>query len=257
VEKGLRVTDSNSIPGVREATYDCPHCSTHGHHRLVMKCESVSLQRDVTLVSTTSGNPPIRSLAEFINVHYVFRCSKCRLDTYFLRYEDAGISPTGLKTYEDSFREVHQSKVVHQHPLFIGVVHESVPESVAGAANESEKCLAVGAYNACAVMYRRAIQSLCKERGAKGRTLNDQLLYLRDNHLITPSIYEWADDLRDIGNQGAHPDDPDPVIADVSEYDAEYGVKFLREIIEYVYIHPWTSRQRLGKKPNKNPPENT
>jgi len=104
-------------------------------------------------------------------------------------------------------------------------------------------CLAVGAPNACGVMTRRAVQSLCENKGAEGRDLFAQLKDLKNKQLITPDLHEWADSLRVSGRDGAHPEFPE-VTAD----DAEDGVKLLREIVKCVYILPHDrAEKRRGK----------
>jgi hypothetical protein len=108
---------------------------------------------------------------------------------------------------------------------------------------EAEKCLAVGAPNACGTMARRAIHCLCQNKKATGDNLYKQLKSLRENGTITDDIWEWASDLRMIGRDGAHPEWPD-----VSPEDADYAVRFLHEIIRYVDINPWERAQRRSKK---------
>jgi nicotinic acid phosphoribosyltransferase len=111
---------------------------------------------------------------------------------------------------------------------------------------EAEKSLSVGAYNACGVMARRAMHCLCSDKGAKGKDLYDQLLYLKDNNLITPDLWEWAEELRIVGRSGAHPE-----WEEVTPEDADYAVRFLREIIRYVYINPAERAEKRLKESKK------
>jgi hypothetical protein len=74
---------------------------------------------------------------------------------------------------------------------------------------------------------------LCQEKGASGKDLHDQLRDLRDRNVITPDLWEWAEELRVVGKHGAHPE-----WEDVTMEDADYAVRFLREILRYVYINP-------------------
>ena len=91
----------------------------------------------------------------------------------------------------------------------------------------------MGAHNACGVMTRRAMHSLCEDKGATGNDLFKQLKDLKDKNAITPDLWEWSEELRILGRNGAHPEWPE-----VTPEDAEYGIKFLREIVRYVYINP-------------------
>ena len=82
--------------------------------------------------------------------------------------------------------------------------------------------------------------------GASGSDLYKQLKQLADDHLITPDLWQWAEELRVLGRNGAHPEWPE-----VSHEDAEYGVNFLREIVKYVYILPYERSQRRVKETSK------
>jgi hypothetical protein len=92
-------------------------------------------------------------------------------------------------------------------------------------------------------MTRRAVHSLCEDKGAEGRDLFAQLKDLKTKQLITPDLHEWADSLRVLGRDGAHPEFPE-----VQPEHAEDGVKLLREIVKYVYILPHErAEKRRGK----------
>jgi hypothetical protein len=108
-----------------------------------------------------------------------------------------------------------------------------LPSDIAPAVLEAEKSLAVGAPNGCGVMCRRAMHVLCQDKGATGKDLHDQLKDLKDRNVITPDLWEWAEELRVVGKHGAHPE-----WEDVTIEDADYAVRFLREILRYVYINP-------------------
>ena len=126
---------------------------------------------------------------------------------------------------------------------------DQVPGDVMNAAIEAEKCLAIGAYNACGVMARRAIDALCQNKSAAGDDLYRRLQHLRDTHAITPDLFEWAEELRIVGRSGAHPE-----WEEVSPEEADYAVRFLREIVRYVYINPAERDARRLKETKKKRP---
>jgi hypothetical protein len=138
---------------------------------------------------------------------------------------------------------LHHCTIVHQFPIWNPATHEAIPSAVAKSTDEAERCLGVGAYNACGVMTRRAVHSLCADKVAEGRDLFAQLKDLKTKQLITPDLHEWADSLRVLGRDGAHPEFPE-----VTEHDADDGVKLLREIIKYVYILPHERAQKRRAK---------
>ena len=92
-------------------------------------------------------------------------------------------------------------------------------------------------------MTRRAVHSLCEDKKAVGKDLYKQLEDLKTRQLITPDLCEWGHSLRILGRDGAHPEFPE-----VDREDAEDGVKLLREIIKYVYILPYETALKRGKK---------
>jgi hypothetical protein len=168
-------------------------------------------------------------------MHYLYRCVKCQKDTYF------HFRPEFLNCGK-SRPEYPRQEIVHQFPVLTPLSHAAIPTAIAAAAIEAEKCLGVGAYNACGVMTRRAMHSLCENMEAKGKDLFGQLKDLKERQLITPSLHEWADGLRVLGRDGAHPEFPE-----VTAEDAEDGVNALREVIRYVYILPDELMQKRKK----------
>jgi hypothetical protein len=126
-----------------------------------------------------------------------------------------------------------EEAVIHQWPVPTPSAHESVPQDVKKATIEAEKCLSVGCFNACGTMTRRAVDAICEDKGAEGENLYKKLERLKNNNQITPALWEWAEDLRIVGRSGAHPEWPE-----VTAKDAEYAVRFLRDIIKYVYVLP-------------------
>ena len=167
--------------------------------------------------------------------HYILRCLNCGNDTYLLHRP--------VYTHGESVFPGFESEILHAYPTATPLIHEAVPEAIQKAATEAERCFGVGTYNACGVMTRRAMHSLCKDKKAQGKDLFDQLNFLKDNHAITPDLWEWSEELRVLGKHGAHPE-----WEEFGDEDAEYGVRFLREIVRYVYILPFERSQKRLKE---------
>ena len=231
------------------ATFKCPSCSVLSLHRAVAYAEN---KRSIVWRAEVEPWEDC-GLTVYVSEtlhHHIFRCHNCEQDTYFLR-RTREVNDYEYKSPDDELpKELFESRIIHQYPLAIDSVHESVPAAVASASLEAEKCVAVGAFNACGVMTRRAMHSLCEDKGVSGENLYVQLETLKKRHLITPDLWEWAEELRVLGKHGAHPEWPE-----VSEEDAEYGMKFLRQIIQYVYINRWEREQKRIKETSKKNPE--
>jgi hypothetical protein len=83
----------------------------------------------------------------------------------------------------------------------------------------------------------------CEDKGATGRDLFVQLKDMKDKQIITPDLHDWADSLRILGRDGAHPEFPE-----VTQDDAQDGVKLLREILKFVYILPYERAEKRRSK---------
>ena len=140
-------------------------------------------------------------------------------------------------------------------------VSEHVPEPMRSDLLEAKVCLSAGAWNAAAVMARRALQCATVEQGAptgKEWPLWKQIKWLDDNRKITAQQREWTDAARWVGNHGAHDTEPDvpagvPVITDVSEEDARDTVKLVEHLFETVYVASHAAKEQLSKRGKSKP----
>jgi hypothetical protein len=111
-------------------------------------------------------------------------------------------------------------------------LHESVPESIRTIYDEAIR-IRLLAPNAFAVQIRRALEAMCKDRGAKKGVLQVMLKELASRGEIPPVLAEMTDVLRLLGNIGAHASDES-----ITPSQARAINEFFRAIIEYVYIAP-------------------
>ncbi len=224
---GLGDSDTKAV------AYTCPHCGVLSQHGKTIVPGFVG-QKKADL--RTGGAIYYQSQEQ----HVILTCLNCRRNTYILF-----VPPFmhGTTTYSGSLPAIH-----HVHPTATPLLHPSIPNGIQDAAIEAERCFGVGAHNACGVMTRRAMHSLCDDKGATGKDLFAQLKDLKDRSVIAPDIWEWSEELRILGRNGAHPEWPV-----VTLEDAEYGIKFLREIMRYVYINPYERSQRRLKETSRKP----
>lgn len=151
-------------------------------------------------------------------IFYIAVCGTC---DRVLIYEDMGDIDR-----EESFES---AGLVWPNP---GVLGHEVPRAVAEVYQEAARIILL-APNAFAVQIRRALEAICKDRGAKGRVLAKQLQDLAARGEIPPTLVEVSDVMRLIGNIGAHlSDEP------VKPWQARMLNDFFLTLVEYVYVAP-------------------
>lgn len=119
-----------------------------------------------------------------------------------------------------------------------GVLDRAVNKDVASAFDEGMRCLGIGANRAAAVMFRSALHLFVKDKGSEAakneRHLKTALKHMKDDGDLHKSLWDWADHLNQLGNEGAHPEDYD----DVTAAEAEGLGKFVRHLIRHEYEMP-------------------
>jgi hypothetical protein len=212
--------DARLLNQLHAVNFTCPHCRAFTQH---VRQDAQQISFELKSFVAPSG---VR-VSETAH-HRIMRCVGCSKDTYFLVRVDPANS---------SF------ETLHQYPLPMMAIDDRLPENIRGAVLEAEKCLAIGAPNACGVMCRRAIHVLCADKNAVGKDLHEQLRDLKDRHEITPDLWVWSEELRVVGKHGAHPE-----WEDVTIEDADYAMRFLGEILRYVYVNPAERNARKMKE---------
>lgn len=135
-----------------------------------------------------------------------------------------------------------------------GPVSEDIPEPMWSDLREAKQCLAAGAYNAAAVMARRALQCAAVEQGAsKGKLLWQQIQELDEKRIITAKQRKWAEAARWIGNHGAHDTEPktadgDPVITEVTKEDANDTIDLVEHLFAALYVADRAAEKQLAKR---------
>lgn len=113
-----------------------------------------------------------------------------------------------------------------------GRLDKSVPIDIRRVYEEAFRIKEL-APNAFSVQIRRAVEAVCRDRGAKGRSLAQMLGDLAMRGEIPQTLSEAADALRVAGNVAAHASD-----ADVKPWQVNSIDEFFRAVVEYVYVAP-------------------
>ena len=125
---------------------------------------------------------------------------------------------------------------------------ERIPEAVKKDFDEALMCLSVGAARGAAVLARRALQTMCKEKGATKKELKDQIDELFTKSVITKDLQGWSHEVRYVGNDAAHPND-----VEVQKEDAEEIIDLLESLCEVLYVAPAKAANRKKiREENRN-----
>jgi len=132
---------------------------------------------------------------------------------------------------------------IYPHPL-PSPTDARIPEHIRKDIDEAKLCFSVNAYRACAVMARRAIQNACIDKGAdKNKKLIKQIEELANKGVITNDIKEWADIVRWVGNNAAHPDKNE-----VTKEDAEDILELAEQFMHVIYVAPAIAKEQREKR---------
>jgi len=105
-----------------------------------------------------------------------------------------------------------------------------LPESVRRTFRSAQSCFDTGNFKPCVVMCRKCLEAVCTFLGVKDGSLAVRLRTLRDSGRIEAKLYEWADELRLVGNDAAHDLD-----IQISKQDAVDSIDFVEAILLYVF----------------------
>lgn len=122
-----------------------------------------------------------------------------------------------------------------------------LPPDIGTAWTEVTECLGVNAYTAAAIMSRKILLHVAVEQGlaaanARGKspTFEEAVDYLEQNHIITPMMKPWVDQVRTSGNVATHelPATPADEALEIAE--------FTQQLLLLVYEMPGRIAGRRG-----------
>jgi len=146
-------------------------------------------------------------------------------------------------------------------PGAVRQLSSAVPSALRAEHDESRACFQAKAYTAAVVMVRRTLEGVCAEHGVKERTLAKALQSMHDKDLLDRRLLEWAEELRALGNVGAH------YTSDrVTREDAQDALAFTEALLDYLYVlqakfeefrsrraAPSAPEQKAGLAPDEEP----
>lgn len=120
-------------------------------------------------------------------------------------------------------------------PLKFEKFPEHWPESVGRYWLQAKRSLVSENWDAAAVMARSAMQVALRQHDAQGANLKQEIDDLSSKGILPPIMKEWSHNVRELGNDSAHPKPDQPP---TDSRDAKDIVSFLDFLLEYLYSLP-------------------
>lgn len=110
---------------------------------------------------------------------------------------------------------------------------DNIPESIRSSLEEAITCHAEGCYIASAIMVRRTLEELCKDKGIKADNLKKRVKGLKTVVVLPLGLLEALDELRLLGNDAAHLESKD--YDNVGKEEVNAAIEVTKEILKGVY----------------------
>jgi len=148
----------------------------------------------------------------------LFKCLRCKQP--FLTELDYNF-------IEDNYWE---NSNIQLFPITENEAVKNCPKIVIRPYQEALKCFRAHAYDACVIMCRKGIEAICIDKGETKGNLITKLKNLKEKGILEGTLYNWTDELRLIGNDGAHSHEQI-----VTQQDAKDALDFFEALITYLY----------------------
>jgi hypothetical protein len=109
----------------------------------------------------------------------------------------------------------------------------NLPTSVVTTFEEAITCHAENCFIAAAIMVRKTLEELCRDRGATGANLKERIKALGSKVVLPQELLNGLDDLRLLGNDAAHIESQE--YDKVGKEEVEIGIEFTKEVLKAVY----------------------
>lgn len=184
--------------------YECAYCESKVDGKVIGEHEFYG-----------GEEPPTKTL--------LLACPVCGDSSLVIQEIWEGFSPTGehVTGWDDPVRVWPKADTTDWR----------LPDDVRLNLDEAKRCFKAKAFNACAVMCGRTLESACAEFGIKDKSLVIGLKKLLEKKVIDTKIYLWGEALREQRNIGAHSADEK-----ITRKDTEDILDFTLAICQYMFI---------------------
>ena len=189
----------------------CPHCHKH---------TSLRMGRWITQDRYGSAESTVARTNEMKNTWWIGICNACSKPV-LVEGEGQTIDPSPLPSATDP----------------------SIPADLRSDLDEAKMAFSVSCYRASAVLSRRCIQRACIMKGATKHDLVEQIKELTDNGAITKDLGDWANVVRWIGNDAAHPN-----ATAVGKDDASDCLTLAEQFLHVLFVAPALAKAHKAKR---------
>lgn len=128
---------------------------------------------------------------------------------------------------------------------------DNIPDDILTAFSEAISCHSNNCFIASAIMIRKTLEEICKDRGASGTNLYKRLQDLGTKIVVPKELIEGMQELRLLGNDAAHIESN--TFNEIGKEEIEISIEFTKEILKAVYQYESLLGKLRGlKKANAN-----
>tara|TARA_R110001599_G_scaffold91512_2_gene240453 strand:- start:921 stop:1574 length:654 start_codon:yes stop_codon:yes gene_type:complete len=143
-----------------------------------------------------------------------------------------------------TFGRMH-GKIIMPRSLKIEKYPDFWPDTVGRYWLQAKSNIKSENWDAAALMARSSLQAALRDQEASGRNLKQEIDDLADKGVLPNIIKEWAHNVRELGNESAHPAADQEA---TNPQDAKDIVKFMDFLFEYLYALPKQINQYRDRK---------
>ena len=180
--------------------------------------------------------------------YFIAVCGRCE-GVFFVLSEIFGIIP-------EPHIPTPEEKITVLYPSPQRISAKGLPEKVARMYSDAVKASKACLYRQSAMTCRLCVEAVCKEFEATQGSLQNRLEALRRKGKIDEKLFEWANELRSVGNDAAH-----DLETEIEKEDAQDALDFTEAILMYAFALDGKfeafrkRRESLGKTPAPKPTE--
>jgi hypothetical protein len=116
---------------------------------------------------------------------------------------------------------------------------QPIPSKVKEDLADAMRCFYAQSYKGCVAMCRRAFQNIARDWGIKVRDIGEEIKEMRKEGIITEPLARAAQQIRQFGAYGAHPQDD--LLDDVTTDIANKILELMRQFTQHIYVMPSTA----------------